>query len=290
MITVKPYLYGGIISRFIGLPSLVSAVSGLGSLFVHENFKSKIIRLLLFPLFKLAFSHSNQKVIIQNTDDEKLLTQWGVLNPNKVILIKGSGVKINKFNNLKEVKGLPVICFASRLIVDKGVNEFVAAANFLKKKGIKARFLLAGDLDIKNPSGLNNNDLEKIKRGGSVEILGFQKNIPELFSRSHIICLPSYREGFPKVLMEAAAAGRAVITTDVPGCREAIIPNKTGLMVPVKNYKALAMAIEELIFDSQKRIEMGKEGRKFAKKNFNIEKNINKHMQVYKLLYNKNLS
>ena len=126
----------------------------------------------------------------------------------------------------------------------KRVYEFLLAAKLLDQRGLKARFILAGDLDTKNPTGLNIDDLNKIKDEGLVEFIGFQNDIQKLYASSHIICLPSYREGFPKSLMEAAAAGRAVVTTDVPGCRDAIIPNKTGLLVPVKDSKALANAIE----------------------------------------------
>ena len=146
----------------------------------------------------------------------------------------------------------PIVCFASRLLIDKGVNEFVAAAKILKERKIEARFFLAGDLDTQNPSGLNTNDIKKIREEGSVEILGFQKDISSLYSKSHIICLPSYREGFPKALMEAAGASRAVVTTDVPGCRDVIIPNKTGLIVPVKDSEALANAIQDLINNPKK--------------------------------------
>ena len=114
--------------------------------------------------------------------------------------------------------------------------------------------------------------------------MGYKKNIPKLFSKSHIICLPSYREGFPKTLIEAAAAGRSVVTSDVPGCRDAIIPKKTGLLVPVKDYKKLADAIEWLIENPTERIAMGREGRKFAEKEFRIEKIVQHHLDIYEEL------
>jgi len=147
LVTIKPYLYGGIISRLLGVTGLVSAVSGLGTLFINNDLKFRFLRVLLFPFFKLAFNHNNQKVILQNRDDLKMLVDWGVLNYSNSILIKGSGVEIDKFTNLDEPAGLPTVCFASRLIRDKGVYEFVSAASMLGKRGVKARFLLAGDLD-----------------------------------------------------------------------------------------------------------------------------------------------
>ena len=289
LITIKPYLYGGIISRLCGVRGLITAVSGLGTLFVNKDLKSKLIRLLLYPIYKLAFNHLNQKVIVQNKDDLKVLVNWGVLNLSKVKLLKGSGVKLENFTNLDEPGGTPTVCFAARLLRDKGVYEYVSAVRLLKERGIKAQFLLAGDLDINNPTGLKLDDLNKLKGEGYVKIIGYQKDIPTLYAKSHIICLPSYREGFPKSLIEAAAASRAVVTTDVPGCRDAIIPNKTGLLVPVKDSQKLADALQWFIENPKKRIAMGKAGRKFAEKEFQIEKIILNHLDIYQDLISNSL-
>ncbi|MDC1236526.1 glycosyltransferase family 4 protein [Pelagibacteraceae bacterium] len=285
LVTIKPYLYGGLIARLTGIPALVTAISGLGALFIHKDLKSKILKFLLYPLYRLAFNHSNQIVIVQNQEDAKVLRGWGVLNSNKVKLLKGSGVQLEKFINLEDTPGIPVVCFASRLLLDKGVYDFVSAARLLKKRKVQARFFLAGDLDTQNPKGINMEDLKKIREEGCVEILGYQKDIPSLYSRSHIICLPSYREGLPKTLLEAAAASRAVVTTDVPGCRDAIIPNITGLLVPVRDSEALANAIQDLIKHPEKRKIMGKAGRELAKKEFAIENIVDAHLKIYKDLH-----
>ena len=288
LITIKPYIYGGIISHLTSVPGLVSAVSGLGTLFIHDDLKGQFLRFLIYPIYRLAFSYSNQKVIFQNEKDAEVFIRWGVLNSTKVQIIKSSGVRLEKFVNLEEESSeKPVVCFAARLLRDKGVYEFVYAARLLKEKGIQARFLLAGDLDIKNPSGLNIDDLNKLKEDNYVEIIGYQKDMPALYSSSHIICLPSYREGLPKSLVEAAAASRAIVTTDVPGCRDAIIPNKTGLLVPVKDPKKLADALEWLIEHPKERIAMGKAGRKFAEKVFPIEKIVQSHLDIYQELTGK---
>ena len=289
LVTIKPYLYGGIVSRLCGVQGLITAVSGLGTLFVNKDLKSKLIRLLLYPIYKLAFNHLNQKVIVQNKDDLKVLVNWGVLNPSKVKLLKGSGVKLEDFTNLDEPGGIPTVCFAARLLRDKGVYDYVSAVRLLKERGIKAQFLLAGDLDINNPTGLKLDDLNKLKDEGYVKIIGYQKDIVTLYAKSHIICLPSYREGFPKSLIEAAAAGRAVVTTDVPGCRDAIIPNKTGLLVPIKDSRKLADALQWLIENPKERIAMGKAGRKFAEKEFPIEKIILNHLDIYQDLISNSL-
>ena len=143
-------------------------------------------------------------------------------------------------------------------------------------------------MDDKNPSGLSIDELNKLKKDSSIEYLGYQEDIPSLFANSHIVCLPSYREGLPKSLMEAAAAGRAIVTTDVPGCRDAIIPNKTGLLVPVKNYQKLADVLQWLIQNPKYRIEMGKAGRQLSEKEFPIEKIVQSHIDIYReLCHNK---
>lgn len=222
LITIKPYLYGGIIARYLGIPCVVSSVSGMGSLFIHNNLKSKFIRIILYPFYRFAFNHSNQIVITQNKYDAKFLSIWAGVEKKKIKLIKGSGVHINNYSNIDDNLKIPVVCFASRLLIDKGVNEFISAAKLIINRGVECKFYLVGDIDIQNPSSLKNDDLMKIKKDGFVKVLGYKKNIPKLFSRSSIICLPSYREGFPKTLMEAAAAKRAVITTDVPGCKDAV--------------------------------------------------------------------
>jgi len=289
LITIKPYLYGGIISRLIGIQCLVSAVSGLGTLFIKKDFKSKFLRFITYPLYKIAFNHSNQKIILQNKDDLNLLNNWGVINLSKIKLLNGSGVKLENFKNFDEPNGEITICFAARLLRDKGVYEYISAAQLLKKRGIKARFLLAGDLDANNPSGLSLTDLDKLRNDNYVKFIGHHQDIPSLYEKSHIICLPSYREGFPKSLIEAAAANRAVVTTDVPGCRDAIIPNKTGLLVPVRDFQKLADALQCLIENQEKRIAMGVAGRKLAEKEYPIEKIVTEHLDIYQDLLSNNL-
>ena len=281
LVTIKPYLYGGIIARLARVSCVVSAVSGLGSVFIHKDSRSRVLRLLLYPIYRFAFNHSNQRVIVQNEEDAKVLVELGVLNPQKVRLIKGSGARVEEFTQLDEPVGIPVVCFAGRLLYDKGIYDFVAAARLLKKRGVQARFCLAGDLDIKNPTGLKIEDLNSLREDENIEVLGFKKNIATLYANSHIICLPSYREGLPKSLIEAAAASRAIVTSDVPGCRDAIIENKTGLLVPVKNPIKLADALQWLIEHPQERIAMGRAGRQLAEREFRIEKIIKDHTDIY---------
>ena len=285
LVTIKPYLYGGVIARLTRVPSVVSAITGLGSLFIHNNLWYRFLRFLLYPIYRLALNHPNQFVIVQNKDDAKVLLRWGVLNSKKIRLLKGSGIKLEEFVQLDELEGIPAVCFVGRLLRDKGVYDFVSAARLLKKRFVQARFFLVGDLDLKNPTGLNIEDLNNLKKEGIVEVLGYQSDIIRVYAQSHIVCLPSYREGLPKALIEAAAASRAIVTTDVPGCRESIIPNKSGLIVPVKDPKKLADAIQWLIEHPQERIAMGKAGRKLAEREFTIEKIVQGHLNIYKELF-----
>lgn len=281
LVTIKPYLYVGVIARLQKVPAVVSAVAGLGNIFLQKNFKIRVLRFFLFYFFKFAFNHPNQKVIFQNKDDADFLIKWNVINRTKTCLIQGSGINLDKFVNLNEIDSNPIICFPGRLIKQKGVNDFILAARILKKRGIKGRFILAGDIDPENPSSLNLQELNYLKKEGIVEIIGYENNIPKLLYKSHIICLPSYREGLPKALAEAAAASRVVVTTNVPGCRDAIIPNKTGLLVPLQNPLKLAEAIQWLIENPKKRVEMGKAGRVMAQNRFDIKKIVAEHIKIY---------
>lgn len=192
------------------------------------------------------------------------------LMPQSVRLLRGSGVDLSDFTHSEEQDCMPTVCFAARL---------------LRERGVKAQFLLAGAADPKNPTGLTESELDALRDEGGVEILGYQGDIPALYARSHIVCLPSfYGEGIPKALIEAAAASRAVVTTDHPGCREAVDPNESGLLVPVKSPEKLADALQWLIEHPVERVEMGKAGRKLAERDFAIEKIVQEHLDIYQEL------
>jgi glycosyltransferase involved in cell wall biosynthesis len=282
LITIKPYLFGGMVARLTHVPAVVSAVAGMGSVFAKNTWLTRMLRGILHPMFRMAFGHSNQIVLVQNESDKKFLIDWGVLSPEKARLIPGSGVDLSYFVTLTEANGPPVVCLASRLLRDKGIFDFVNAARLLRKRGIRARYWLAGLRDEKNSSSLSENELQYIRDEGVVEILGFRHDIPSLYAQSHIICLPSfYGEGLPKALVEAAAAGRAVVTTDHPGCRDAITPGVTGLIVPVKAPEKLAEAIQWLIEHPKERILMGQAGRKLAEREFAVERIVQKHWDAY---------
>ena len=289
LITIKPYLYGAIAARLAKVPSVVSAIAGLGILFNQNRLWNILFQKLLYPFFYLAFKHPNQTIIVQNLGDKKKLIKWLGLTEKKIVLIKGSGVNLSKFTKLKDPKGIVTICFASRLLKHKGIYDFISAAEILRKRGLKANFILAGNIDTGNSTSITKKELNDIINQDLVKVLGYQKDITKLFSKSHIVCLPSfYGEGLPKTLIEAAAAGRAIVTTDVSGCRDAIVPNKTGLLVPVKDPQKLSDKLQWLIEYPQKRIAMGKAARKHAEKEFPIENIVKQHLKIYSNLLKNN--
>ena len=271
-VTIKPYLYGGILSQILNVPAVVSAISGLGNDFMSRGFRSTLLRIVLYPLYKFAFKHKNQIAIFQNKDDANFLLDWGVLNSSKVRLVRGSGVDLKSFKYNSEPEDKIIITFVARLLLEKGIGEFIEASRLLYKKGLDAEFWVVGDRDSDNPKSVSRQQIEAWKNLPNTKFFGFQQNVAELYSRSNIACLPSYREGLPKSLAEAAACGRAVVTTNVPGCRDAIEPNKTGFLVPAKDAKALAEKLELLIQHTELRNRMGYAGR-FSRETLRYQKN-----------------
>lgn len=284
LITIKPVLYGGIAARLTGMESVVSAVSGLGTVFLAESGIARFRRRLIVFMYRFAFNQKRLTVIFQNPDDRDILLSLKTLEAQQVKMIRGSGVSLEDYPFVAEPEGIPIVVMAARLLKDKGVIEFIEAAKILLDRNVSVEMRLIGAPDADNPTSVTQSELEQWSSEGNVRLLGFQKNIAKHYSDANIICLPSYREGLPKSLVEAAACGRPVVTTDVPGCRDAIESKVTGLLVPVKNAPALADAIETLVKDAKLRKLMGKAGRELAEEAFAIEKIVEQHMDIYRAL------
>lgn len=285
LVTIKPYLYGGIAARLANVSAVVSAVAGLGTVFIERTIPYKLIRFFLRFLYRFAFNHSNQKIIFQNQDDKNLLLYWLNLEENKAALIRGSGVDLQEYTYSNEnLTQVPVVVLASRLLKDKGVVEFVDAASELSRNNTASEFWLVGDVDLGNVNTVTEAQLIEWQNAGIIRWIGFNSHIAKLFQQVNLVVLPSYREGLPKVLIEAAACGRAVITTDVPGCRDAITPGVTGLLVPKKDSHALAEAIDQLLSDTKLRTQMGRAGRHLAENEFDVNRVVQQHLQIYKEL------
>lgn len=284
LMTVKPILYGGIAARLAGVKAVVAAVFGMGYLFTDNGLRTRLLRVVVKRLYRFALGHRNLRVIFQNPTDQALMIQHGAVAPENTVLIKGSGVDLGSFSVSPEPEGRPVVLMAARLLYDKGVVEYIDAVRELRRQGVDARFLLAGDRDDGNPSSITARDLDAWRAEGEVEFLGFRKDMPTLLSAANVVVLPSYREGLPRVLEEAAACGRTVVTTDVPGCRDAIEPGITGLLVPARNAAALARAIRQLLEDGALRRRMGASGRQLAERCYSVESIVSVHLGLYREL------
>ena len=197
LVTIKPVLYGGLAARFAGVPGVVAAVPGLGFVFVAKGLKATLIRQAVKRLYRLAFGKRNLRVIFQNSDDRDTFSDSGYLATEKTVLIPGSGVDFEQYFPNTEPNKPPIVIMAARLLRDKGVGEFAEAACNIKKHGIVARFLLAGEIDQHNPESMTGNEMAQIQAQGNIETLGYRDDIPTLFATSSIVVLPSYREGLP---------------------------------------------------------------------------------------------
>ena len=281
-ITLKPVIYGSLIAKVLKIKGVVNAISGLGYNFT-EGRKSLVQKVMLL-IMKFGFNRKNVVIIFQNENDQKELTELGVIHPsNLIVRIKGSGVDLEKFHessfpSFNRIK----ILLPIRMLWDKGVKELREASDILNKKYYdNVEFILSGLADEDNKAGVPASYLNDWQDGTYVKWIGHQKNMVEVYQNSHIVVLPSYREGMPKSLIEACAIGRAIVTTNAIGCRECVDEGINGLKVPVKDAQSLANAIETLVNNPNRIVEMGKASRLKAKKEFDINFVLQIHSQIY---------
>lgn len=287
LVTIKPVLMGGLMARLARVPAVVVAVSGLGFVFLARGPKAWLRRWMAVGLYRFVFGHPRLKVIFQNPDDRSSLAALACLPDAKVAMIRGSGVDLGRYASTPLPAGVPVVLLAARLLVDKGVREFVQAARSLKQEGVAARFCLVGAVDPENPASLTRAELTRWSDEGVVELWGQRADMPEVLRQAHLVVLPSYREGLPKVLLEAAACGRPVVTTNVPGCRDAVEPGITGVLVPARDAVALAATLKSLIADRARCEKMGAAGRALAERAFDVGQVVAEHMRIYEELMGK---
>jgi glycosyltransferase involved in cell wall biosynthesis len=284
LITIKPVLIGGVAARLSPVRGVVYAVSGLGHVFLAYGRFGKIRRKIVGIWYRFALHAENMRIIFQNPDDRHEIESVISLRDDQVVLIPGSGVNLSKYQARPLPDGEAVVLMAARLLSTKGVREYVAAAQRLRALGVEARFWLAGDSDPANPANIQAQELDAWGKQGTVQLLGHRSNIPVLMSQAHIVVLPSYREGLPKVLIEAAACGRVVVATDVPGCRDAIEKGVTGLLVPSRDTESLADAIRRLVEDRALCDSMGRAGRRRAERLFDVNAVVSTHLEIYRAL------
>jgi glycosyltransferase involved in cell wall biosynthesis len=285
LVTVKPIIYAGIVSRILNF-NVIFAVTGLNYIdYIFNENKNSLNKFLIFlfkSVYNFIFKNKHSKIIIQNKDDYSYFINNYRINKENIYLIKGSGVDLIKFKFIDIPSGIPKIIFPARMLADKGFYEFIKAAKIVNKKKILAEFLLAGSHDPENPESIPISYLNKINNNYGVYWMGFVKNINELFNESTIIVLPSYKEGLPKSLQEAAAAGRPIITTNTNGCREVVDDKVNGYLVPVKDHKILADKITFLLKNRKILLNMCKKSRIKAEKQFDQNIIVSQHIEIYK--------
>lgn len=283
-VALKPVMYGVLASKLTGVPHVVNAVAGLGWLFTSSGLAAHTLRPVICRLLAWLLGATQSRTIVQNPDDFRLLAAEGVPE-DRLRLIRGAGVNTEVFTPALALPPEPVtVLFAARMLLDKGVGEFVEAARVLTQAGVTARFVLVGDPDPGNPASVSAAALRAWHGENGVEWWGRCDNMPDVFHTAHIACLPSYREGLPKALLEAAACGLPIVTTDVPGCREIVRDGMNGFLVPVRDAQALAAALRRLIEHSALRREMGRRAREIVLAEFSQERVIQETLSVYQEL------
>lgn len=265
---------------------IVHTIAGLGYLFSGEGFKPRVLRFFLGPFFKLAFKNARTSVTFQNPDDQALMIQRGYIHAHQAHLIKGSGIDLNEFAFAPEPQNeKPVVVMPTRLIHEKGVAVFVEAARLLRAQGVDAAFQIAGGGAPYNPREISKAEMESMVANGAASWLGKVSDMPRLLAGCNLVVYPSYYgEGIPKVLLEAASIGRAMITTDHPGCREAVRDGMNGYLVPIKDVQATAAAIAKILGDDGLRARMGEQSRAMAEAEFDVRIVVEKTLAIYDAL------
>ncbi len=252
----------------------IHTLAGLGYVFRGQGLRPLLLRLAIAPLLKHALKRPNTLLIFQNSDDQALMIDAGYVAAADTTLIRGSGIVLEKFEGFEDRRDpdTPLVLMPTRLVHDKGVAVFIEAAKILAEHGVHAQFKIAGGVSKDNPSGISETEMTAMLKGSPVEWLGRVENMPELLSQASLVVFPSYYgEGIPRVLLEACAAGRAIVTTDHPGCREAIVDGEGGLLVPIQDADATAAAIKTLLDDPQRRKDMEACNYKRARTEFDIK-------------------
>ena len=258
----KPVIYVGLARKVFYKASFVGTLGGVGFIFTSKSLKAALLKPLLKLLLKSALVGEKTRLILQNKDNFKIIEK------KYIRIIKGAGVETKKFLPSKIPSGIPIVILPGRMLWDKGVGEFVRVANRIKNKNINVKFILVGDIDLDNPESIKQMQIDKWVSSGIIEQWGRSDKMEEVYKKCSIVCLPSYNEGLPKVLLEAGSCARPVVTFDVPGCREVVKQNVNGFLVEFGNEKVLETALLKLIKNKNLCEKMGKSGREIVLKEF----------------------
>ncbi len=280
-VSMKPVVWGGPLSRLLRLPS-VHAVTGLGYLFIRTGLAAAVQRALVKSLYRIALGNRRSVTLFQNADDRAMFERAGLVAPERVQMIPGCGVDLAEFAATPEPDGVPVVMFPARLIGDKGIGEFIGAVTQLRGNGVRARFVLVGRTDPLNPTDAGEAQVTAWVKDGLVEYWGYSESMPETLRQATIVVLPSYREGLPRGLIEATASARAIVTTDVPGCRDVVRHERNGLLVPARDAVATAAAIRRLLDDPALRQHLAATGRAMAEAEFSVGRFVERSLDAYR--------
>ena len=279
-VALKPILYGGIAGFIIKTKAIVNAFTGLGTIFTGDDIVRKTARFILKPILKIILNNEKARLIVQNDDDFAIFKKMGI---KKIVKIEGSGVDCSYYKPLYEPEGdIIKVTLVARMLKEKGVLELIEAAKILKQQKVKAKIILVGDTDKANPSAILESDIQKWHNEGLVEWQGRRDDILNVWQESHIAILPSWREGLPKSLLEAASCARALIATDAVGCRELVKDGVNGLLVPLKSPKDLADAVIKLVENPNIRQKMAFNARKMIETIYDEKIIAEKTIRVYK--------
>lgn len=291
-VALKPMLYGGTAARLARVPALVNAAAGLGYIFISRSFKARILRPLIRMALRYANSHPNGRLIVQNMDDAGEYASRIGVKTDRIALIRGSGVDTDRFHPVERdfsPEHVPLAVCVSRMLKDKGIVELVQAARLLKARKVPIRIALVGPTDS-NPAAVPEATLKDWADEGIVEVLGPRTDIDKINEGADIAVLPSYREGLPKSLLEAAASGLPLIATDVPGCREVCVEGTSGILVPPRDAEGLADALQKLAQAPSERLRLGRGARELAERDFALPIIIAQTLNLYSELSEKSAS
>ena len=287
LIALKPIVIGAIAARIYGKAQVVCAPIGMGYLFSSSDRKARLLQPLVRFVLRRLLNFKNTQVIIENDEDCESLVSGNFVKMINIQVIKGAGVDLSLYKAIPENLDAQVVTMFSRVLRDKGVLDYVEAAKIVHREFPNAVFQLVGDCDPGNPTSFSENEVRSWESAGSIRWLGYRNDVPALLAASNIVCLPSYREGLPKTLIEACAAQRAIVATDVTGCREVVTHGSNGLLVPVRNPEQLATAISQLLGDQVQRTTFAKNGRLRAENEFASPIVIEQTLAVYKKVMSK---
>ena len=277
-IALQPAVLGSTAAVLAGEPAVVNTIAGMGYVLASNSVRARAIRSALLPVLGWALRRSH--TIVQNPDDAMLVKSLGVRTEH-VAVVKGAGVDIRRFTPRLEPEGPVRVTMVSRLLWAKGVGEFIEAASAIRKTRKDIVFTLVGAPDKENPGAVPHKQAAAWRATGIIDWWGYREDIADVWARSHIAVLPSYREGLPSALLEAAACGRPIVTTDVPGCRQAVCHGENGLLVPARDARALADAIVALADDPALRVSMGAAGRRRTEIEFSAARVHAETLQIY---------